>query len=441
MLKLVSNLVPHILISIISILIHATQTTLSINFSYFVIFHLWYYICFSHIPIFKVKRSLSIKILHSILFIPFWILSQKYCDSLIYYVSYIVLYISFLNIKHSKYTKSNPDILCINQSFLKEWPNIIGYRVIGELIFENTENIQKYIKQADPNAILWSAKSGSEFVKVLKFCLDQGICINIFKNNEIEFPSISNCLEELSEKPLIKKQKFILYGDNIAILHQIFLSLKDRNEVLVLMNRNTPLSKKMFYKKIFNGNLIYKLEKTLQKDNYQFIHLSGLISFDAKDKNVDFLHDLENISKLCQQYKSSFMFLSSQNYETKSHTTHEMICASENIVKKSSGIVLKFPYIAIDYKYNLYNSKFYKKFIANKNISNSGSWISINSLINYIFQNLNKKEISNIHGAFLTKKEIYNSLNLIQRSWNIWPKKLDYIRGHKICNHPINQNL
>ncbi len=443
MLKLISNLIPHIVISLISAFIQLYYTKISINFIYLILFHFWYYACFSHIPIFKVKRSFIIKLVHTALFVPFWVVSQKYCDSLIYHTSYLFIYTTFLYMQYGKYKKTNPEILCISQHFLREWPYIIGYRVIGELIFEESEikEIQRSIMQANPNAILWSAKLGSGFRKIMDFCLRKGICLNILEDDVIKLPSIAHCLEKHSTLKIAKK-KFIICGENIVLLQEMFDHLSELgNEVFILLNSKESLIKKMKYKKLFKRNVVYNVESLLKQEKYYIIDTSGITSFNSKDKDVNFLYSVEKLSKLCKIHNSTYLLLSTQIYENKTFATHEMIKAAENITNKYSGKALRLPYIATDFKYDLYSSKFKQKFLTNHNISDGGSWISIQSATNHILENLDKEPDFNIHGSFLTRKEIYSSLNMVQRSWNIWPKKLDYIRGQKSCIHPISRNL
>ncbi|QEK38389.1 hypothetical protein [Candidatus Cytomitobacter primus] len=337
-----------------------------------------------------------------------------------------------------------PDILCISDNFLRNWPDIIGYRVIGELKLESNDlnNAKKAIKQTNPNAILWASKFGKEFKSILQFCLENEICMNILKGDEIQMPSIANCLEEKEGTIQIYDEKIILFGSNLTFLKKLFDSLSYKNEVYVFLNKKPSILNKLYFRKLFNKQIIYKynIEKYLKENQYYLINIDGLISFTSKDKDINFLHQVEYLSKICQVHKSNFLLLMTQIYTNIPESSKQMIIAAENITQNYKGETLRLPYIAIDTRYDLYSSKFKKKLINNANISDYGSWISMDSAINKIAENLKQSQDIHIHGSFLSRNEIYHALNMIQRSWNIWPKKLDYIRGHKTCNHPISQN-
>ncbi|QEK37876.1 hypothetical protein FZC35_00555 [Candidatus Cytomitobacter indipagum] len=360
-------------------------------------------------------------------------MTQKYYNAIPYHLSYFIIYSAFLHLQYNKYKKLMPDILCISDNFLKNWPEIIGYRIIGELKLEKEElkAAKKSIKQSNPSAILWSSKSGSEFREILEFSLKNNICVNVLRNDEVLMPSIENCLTDLNSIHNIENQKFIIYGSNDTFLKKLFDRLSENNEVHILLNKNTPTLKKISYKKIFNKKIIYDIEELIKKDQYHVINFDGITSLKTRNKNVDFLHQTEYLSKLCKEYKAKFLLITTQIYPNIAETVRQIGVAAENISQNYKGKFLRIPYIAMDVDCDIYGGRFKKDLMKNINISNNGSWISVDSAINKIIDNIDQDQCMNIHGSFLNKKEIYDSLNMLQRSWNIWPKKLDYIRGYK----------
>lgn len=373
--------------------------------------------------------------MHAILFIPFWFITQKYYNAIPYHVSYFVMYSAFLHLQYNQYKKLMPDILCISDHFLKKWPEIIGYRVIGELKLEkgDLDNVKKSVRQANPSAILWSSKSGSEFREVLQFCLKNNICINILRNNEVLIPSIENCIDDLNPITTIENQRFIICGSNLAcnlvFLKQLFAVLSERNEVYILPEENASILERIKLKKLFRKKVIWNLDETLSKNQYYVISCDGITSLKSKNQSVDFLHRTEYLAKTCNKHRAKFLLITTQIYPNIAEAVKQIGVAAENIAKNYRGKFLRIPYIAMDVDCDIYGVKFRNELMRNINISNDGSWVSITSAINKIIDNIDLDPDMHIHGTFLNKQEIYDALNMLQRSWNIWPKKLDYIKG------------
>lgn len=447
MIRFTLNIIPHIVISLIATLAQSHYHGLPQSFHYVLIFHFWYYVCFSHVVIFKVKRFFFLKLLHAFLFVPFWFVASMYCSCFTYHISYLLLFSAYLHLQYGQYKKQTPDILCISNKFLDSWPNIHGYRVIGELKFsdEEIETIKTSIKNLKPNVVLWSAEFGNGFREILGLCLENEICLNISEasqeNNDklpdnknanttqynIRRCSIEDCITSYTSTSKISGHNIVICGSDITLMHRLFTHFSAHNEVWVMYNQHFS-SAKYKLKKLFNNKIVYDLEDFLHTNTAKILHIGGITSLHTRSRTLDMFSEIEHMSYLSQKYQSNFILITTHNYGN-NESTHQYMNSLENITKQYNGSFIRIPYVLSDIKFNSYHVQ------NNKNITDNGSWLNATSVAHYIQDFMIHHTNQEIHGTFLSKQEIQHCANLVQRSWNVWPKTIDYVRGHIKCNH------
>ncbi|USO00753.1 MAG: hypothetical protein H6845_00240 [Alphaproteobacteria bacterium] len=366
-----------------------------------------------------------------------------YCECLVYHISYLILFSAYLHLQYGQYKKLMPDILCISNEFLYKWPNITGYRVIGELKFshDNLDSIKQAILNLKPSAILWSAEYGTAFKEILELCIKNNVCMNILdKDDNIRKCEAGHCIRAYKSNASVANQIIVICGDNLEFNYALFSKLVKNNKVFLLINKSKSLTEKFKLQRLFGRNaIITDLAQFLSNNNATVIHSGGLTSIRHQKKELTLLQNIESIAKVAAKHNSKFILLNTHLYSDYEFINQLMVSAA-NIARAYNGYCLSLPYILEDVRYNLYNLKFKQELFKSIYISDKAAWFSINSTVLAVIDYLQKGQTNEIHGAFLSKSEIFSCLNLTQRAWNIWPKKLDYIRGYEICKNPISPN-